>query len=344
MKNKFLPILTLAFCAFGFVSVQAQTAVDYMQTFSTEYKAIQNDTWAYTSSVSHGKSARKVDKRRVELITTTKNALSKAKSSKGFNSNTEYRDAVIEYFQISYDVLNEDYAKIVDMEEISEQSYDNMEAYMTAREQANEKLNEAGKMVQTAQKKFADDNNVNLIAADDDTDKKMEIASQVYKHYNEVYLIFFKSFKQEAYLIDAISRQDLNAIEQNREALKTTAQEGIAKLKAVKAYGDDRSMIENTISLLEFYVQEATIDIPKLTDYYLKSENFQKVKSNFDQIKEKSRTQKDVDTFNAAVNDMNAASKTFNATNESLNTQRGKYIDAWNRTAQKFTDKHTPKL
>ena len=339
IKLTFLVLLFSASSAF----VQAQTSLEYMQSFSNQYKAIQKDTWDYTSSVSHGKSARKVDKRRKELIETSKSALSTVKAANAYEGSTAYRDAVISYFQISYDVLNEDYAKIVDMEEIAEQSYDNMEAYMTARERANDKLAEAGKMVQEAQRKFAEENDIKLIQTDDDTDKKMGIASQVYSHYNAVYLIFFKSFKQEIYLMDALSRQDLNAIEQNREALQSTAKEGIEKLRALPLYAEDRTMVENSISLLEFYIQEATMDLPKMTDYFLKSENFQKVKSNFDQIKEKNRTQADVDSYNTAVNEMNEASNTYNKTNESLNAQRSKYIDSWNRTAQKFTSKHVPK-
>ncbi|TSJ44747.1 LIC11966 family surface protein [Fluviicola chungangensis] len=342
MKNRLLKI-TLMIAFFGTANTYAQTAVEYMNVFTAEYGKIQQDMWDYTSSVSHGKSARKVEKRRVELIQTSNAALSKAKSAKGFNGSTQFRDSVIEYFRIANLVLKEDYAKIVDMEAVSEESYDAMEAYMLARERANDKLIEASEMISREQKSFAGSNNINLITSDDPLDKKMAVAGEVYDTYNEIYLIFFKSFKQEVYLMDAIGRQDINAIEQNRNALVAAAEEGLKKLDAVKPYKNDKSMVEATRKLLNFYIEEGKNETPKMADYFMKTENFNKVKKAFDEIPEKKRTQADVDGYNKAVNEMNAGVNTFNATTQNLNKKRSALIDSWNATAEKFTDTHVPK-
>lgn len=342
MKNRIFQI-TWMIVFFGAANTYAQTAVDYMNVFTTEYGKIQQDMWDYTSSVSHGKSARKVEKRRGELIQTSNAALSKAKSAKGFNGSTQFRDSVIEYFRISNIVLKEDYAKIVDMEAVSEESYDAMEAYMLARDRANDRLLAASEMVEREQKAFAAANNITLISSEDALDKKMAIAGQVYDTYNEIYLIFFKSFKQELYLTDAIGRQDINAIEQNRNALISTAKEGLAKIDAVKPYKNDKSMVEATRKLLNFYIEEGTNEVPKMADYFMKTENFNKVKKAFDEIPEKKRTQANVDEYNKAVNEMNAAVNTYNSTNQNLNKKRSALIDGWNGTAEKFTDTHVPK-
>lgn len=328
---------------FGTATAYAQTAVEYMNVFTAEYGKIQQDMWDYTSSVSHGKSARKVEKRRGELIQTSNAALNKAKSAKGFNGSTQFRDSVIEYFRIANLVLKEDYAKIVDMEAVSEESYDAMEAYMLARERANDKLIEASEMISREQKAFAGSNNINLITSEDPLDKKMAVAGEVYDTYNEIYLIFFKSFKQEVYLMDAIGRQDINAIEQNRNALVAAAEEGLKKLEAVKPYKNDKSMVEATKKLLNFYIEEGKNETPKMADYFMKTENFNKVKKAFDEIPEKKRTQADVDGYNKAVNEMNAGVNTFNATTQNLNKKRSALIDSWNATAEKFTDTHVPK-
>lgn len=318
-------------------------ALDYMNNFSTEYSKIQKDMWDYTSSVSHGKSARNVEKRRMELIQTSNQALTKARSVKPYENNSQFKDSVVEYFRMVNLVLKEDYGKIVDMESIAENSYDAMEAYMTARELASDKLSEASHMINREQKRFAESHNITIVEQQDALDKKMEIAGEVYDHYNEVYLIFFKSYKQEAYLMDAISRKDLSAIEQNTEALNMNAKEGLEKLKTVKLYNNDRSVIEATKKLLEFYVSETEKDMKIVSDYFLKSENFTKAKEAFEKKSEKSRTKEDVDTYNKAVNEMNAAVNQYNATNETLNKNRSKLTDGWNSSASTFTDKHVPK-
>lgn len=316
--------------------------VEYMDQFTSQYGVIQKDMWDYTRSVSHGRSARKVEKRRMELIETSNAALSKAKRAKDYNGDLDFKNAVVKYFEIINLVLKEDYEKIVDMEEIAEQSYDLMEAYMMAREAASEKQKEAAKMVGDAQKKFAEAHDIELIQSEDDVDSKMEIAGAVYKHYNQVFLIFFKSNKQEMYLLDAIGTSDLSAIEQNREALKSTVAEGLEKLQDVAAYEGDRSMIDATKALFKFYEKEAE-EAQLSVDYILKKENFDKIKEAFDQIKEKNRTQEDVDKFNNAITELNEAVESYNESNEANNEKRSDLVDEWNSTAEKFTNKHVPK-
>lgn len=218
-----------------------------------------------------------------------------------------------------------------------------MEVYMLARERATDKSDAAGEMVEREQKLFASENNINLISSTDGLDQKMAVVSEVYKTYNEVYLIFFKSFKQEIYLTDAINRKDINAIEQNRTALIATAKEGLEKLNQLSPYKGDKSTIEATRKLLNFYIQEAENEIPPMVDYFMKSGNFEKVKKSFDAIPEKKRTQSDVNEYNKAVNDMNAAVNGYNKSNNSINKQRSGLIDNWNHIAQSFTDKHVPK-
>lgn len=321
---------------------QDQTnAGTYMDYFSVENRQIQQDMWDYTRTISHGKSARKVEKTRLALIETSNKALQKAKVAKPYNNDDSYKNAVVNYFNIVNLVLREDYAKLVDMEDVAEQSYDLMEAYMLARELASDKQSEAADQLQEAQKKFATENNINLIESSDALSKNMEIAGEVYEHYNAVYLIFFKSFKQEIYLLDAIQRNDISGFEQNRETMLLTIAEGKEKLGAVKLYQNDATMVEATKNLFNFYENEVT-GATVVAEFILKQENFNKVKAAFDQKKEKDRKQEDVDQYNQAVNEMNAALNAYNKWNENSNNARAKFIEAWNKTAENFTSKHIP--
>ena len=86
--------------------VFGQTAIEYMETISGETKAIQKDMWDYTSTVSRGRSARKVEKKRIELINSSDAALNRALKSKDFNGDASYKEAVIEFFKILNILLN----------------------------------------------------------------------------------------------------------------------------------------------------------------------------------------------------------------------------------------------
>jgi hypothetical protein len=318
------------------------TAVGYMEVIGKEFRNIQENTWDYTKSVAHGKSARKVEKRRKEVIDANKDALRKIKALKAFNGSTAFRDSAVSYLNTNYAVLNEDYAKLVDMEEVSEQSYDLMEAYMLAKERANEKLHASGDMIDEEYSKFAAANNINLIENKDKLSKNMEVANKVYKHYNEVYLIFFKSYKQEIYVMDALAKNDINGFEQNKNALAKTAAEGLKKLEAVVPYKNDQSVIKACQQMLNFYADEV-VKMEAFTKFFVSKENYEKIKAAFDAIPEKDRKQQDVDKINKAGADYNKESASYNQVNQELNKKRSQTLDNWNNTCSKFTDTHIAK-
>jgi hypothetical protein len=340
---KKLTILFLAACIGGSFAT-AQTAGEYMDNMSKDMKNITQASWDYISATSHGNNAKKVDKKRLDLLQTLSDSKSRVAKIGDYNGNSTYRDAVVKYLDMSYDIFNEDYANLVDMEEVAEQSYDFMEAYMLAKEKANEKLDQAGNDMEEAEKAFAKENNINLIDPEKDKiSENIRVSNLVYDHYNVVYLIFFKSYKTEYFLLEAIKANDVNAIEQNRNALIKNSDEGLAKIKTTEAYNKDATLVLACKKMLEFYKAEAEKDIPVIQDFYLKEENFTKVKSAYEAKKEKDITQADVDQYNDAVKTYNEAANALNATSEKLNNDRSKNLDTWNKAVETFLDKQVPK-
>ncbi|MEO1052691.1 MAG: hypothetical protein AAFX87_18805 [Bacteroidota bacterium] len=322
---------------------QFESPVDYMQFISEQHLAISQDMMSYTSAAAHSKRAKKIDRKRQELLKTSLSARNKISKMPGYEGDKSYRDAVVEYLKISYSVLNEDYAKIVDMEEIAEQSYDNMEAYLLAQERASEKLNEASITLDKHKEEFADQHNIRLVQNETKLSAKIEEANKVIKYYNQVYLIFFKSYKDESYLLDAVKAKDLNALEQSKNTMLKNAGEGVSKVNQVKVINDDHSLRLAAQNMLKFYKSEAEQGATKITNYMLTKENFETVKSNFEKIKQSKRTQADVDKYNKAVQDFNKAVEDYNANNEELNKNRSKLLAAWNKAADKFMDNNVPK-
>ncbi|MBD3636332.1 MAG: hypothetical protein HUJ25_03245 [Crocinitomicaceae bacterium] len=336
-------ILTLLLLGTGILFAQYEGPGQYLDAIGENYKNIQKEMWDYTSAAAHGKNARTVDKKRVKLIQTTKEAKSKVRSMKGYEGNTAYRDSVVSFLNIYYLVLTQDYAKIVDMEDIAEQSYDLMEAYMLAKEEANNKLTEASEMLIAEQKKFAEQFDVELVTTEDELSEKMRVADEVYDYYNKLYLIFFKSYVSDIYLSDAIAKGDVSAIEQNKSALSMASADGLSKLKSVEPFKGDNSLVAACQDILKFYQDEADNQVDKITNYLIKTENFNTIKASFDQKKEKDRTQEDIDQYNNAVKEANEAAQTYNSTNQTIFENRKSKIAAWNEAVQSFTDKHVPK-
>ncbi|MCS6824456.1 MAG: hypothetical protein NZ529_09185 [Cytophagaceae bacterium] len=319
-------------------------AASYITYISQQYEPIMEGYMSYHSAIAHGKSARKVDNRRQELITKVKEAIKKLQALHPFNGDKSLRDSTLNFFKIYNIVLNEDYAKILNMEEIAEQSYDAMEAYLLAQDKATEKLKIANQQIQNTQADFAKKNNVTLIEGKNtELEKKVLKTAQVNTYYRSVYLIFFKSYKQELYMLDAIEKKNINAIEQNRNALLKFSEEGLKKLDTMRAFNNDISLINACAALLKFYKDECNNSITLITEFYIKEENFMKMKKNIEAKKPNERTQKDVDDYNNAVNEFNKAVSVYNERNKELLDRRNTLIEAWNKASQNFLDRHTPK-
>jgi hypothetical protein len=317
-----------------------EKAIDYMNYISTEQKKISKDMWSYTSAIAHGGKARKIDNKRKELIETVSEAKKKIQKMPDFNGDKAYRDSTVSYLTISYIVLSEDYSKIVDMEEIAEQSYDKMEAYMTAEQIANDKLDLSGDMIDNEQKNFATQNKITLTNDKDKLGKNLEKAGEVFKYYNVLYLIFFKSYKQEMYLLEALQKNDVNALEQNKNSLISFSTEGISKLLPIKSFKNDLSIKTACQKTLAFYKKEATEKVGFMRDFILKSDNFKKEQAAFEATK--SHSNQEITTFNKSVNDHNTALATFNKMNTDLSNERNLLLNGWNTSVQNFLDRQIP--
>jgi len=342
LKEKFMFIFLLTIvCSLRTVAQIYETPVDYMDHISKANMEITEKYLVYLSGMSHGKSARKVEKRRLELVQLISNTRFDIRGMPPYKGDKTFRDTTVAYLKILDNVFNEDYGKIVNMEEIAEQSYDAMEAYMLAKEKANEKLHEASLKQNEMQKQFAAKNNVRLVDNETEMDSKMKIATAIMSHYDEVYLIFFKSYKQEGYLMEAVNQKNINSVEQNLNSLRKFSEEGLSKLKEMKGYNGDASLIISCRNLLNFYKTEA-MQGSYITDFFLKTDNFSKLKKQFDAKSGSRRTQKDVDEYNKAVNDLNASVNDFNRSNADFNKQRSSGLDGWNKAVKDFLDNYIP--
>lgn len=324
------------------VAQDYSTPGGYLNHFSQTLQTMNQTYMNYISAVSHGKRARKVEKLRLKTLDAILFAKGQTAGSPGFKGDKTYRDATAEYIKTCYIVFNEDYHKIVDMEEIAEQSYDAMEAFLLAQKKAGEKLKEASEKQGNALKTFAAKHNITLTEEKSELGKKMEKANKVGDYYDKIYLIFFKSYKQDMYLTDAINKGDLNGMEQARNALETYTTEGLQKLEEVGSFESDATVVAACKEALKFYKEVATQKMEPISGFMLANDNFTKLKKKFDVMPASKRTQTDIDGYNKAVNDINIASNAYNKANNDINKQRTDMLNNWNRAVKDFFDIQMP--
>lgn len=317
------------------------TAGSYMTYIGEKEREVTKKYLNYVSAASHGKSLRKVDKLREQLINTIYETRIAVQGVPPFKGDKTLRDASVTYLQLCYRIFNEDYGKIVNMEEIAEQSYDAMEAYLMAQRLATEKLDEAGRKRSETGKEFAAKNNINLVDMGDIMDQKVKTSTRVTDYYNKIYLLFFKCYRQESYLIEALNKGNIISIEQNKNSLLKYATDGLEKLDTMGAFDSDGSLKAACQRALQFYKSEAG-DVTVMTDFLLKKESFDKLQKSYNSKPAAKRTQADVDEYNKSVNEMNQAGNTYNKLNNEVNKKRTNTLDNWNDTVKKYWDNHMP--
>jgi hypothetical protein len=317
-------------------------AGSYMSYIGEREKDVTKKYLNYISAASHGKSLRKVEKLREQVLNSIYETRISIQGTPPFQGDKTLREASVAYLMLCYRVFNEDYSKIVNMEEIAEQSYDAMEAYMLAQKMANDKLDEAAAKRNEVGKDFAKKFNVQIIEGSDVLDEKMKKSGRVTEYYNEIYLIFFKCYRQEAYLIEALNKNNMVALEQARNSLLKYATEGLAKLDTISAFDSDASLKASCQKALQFYKSEASEKIPVMTEFILKQESFEKLKKTFNSKSSSQRSQTDIDNYNKAVSDINQAGNDYNRINNETNKKRSDMLDTWNNVVKKYWDNHMP--
>lgn len=346
MQNRKLPVvllLAVMLLGAGTPRAAAQNAAEYMEKLTVQLNNFSTDLFAYMSSVAHDRNARKIENKRKELIKTCLTGKKNAEKMQPFEGDAGLRDSVASFFNITHMVLNEDFSKIVDMEEVAEQSYDLMEAYLLAQHKASERLKQISEMTVIEQERFAERHNIKLITKPDEKSKKLAKAEKVFANYNQYFLTFFKPFKQEAYMIDALNRGDLNALRQNMDALSAAADEGMAKLDTIKAFQNDQSVAQACKEMMKFYKEEATDKGKSFITFMVQQDNFKKAKETFEAIPEPKRKQEDVDKYNAAGTEYNKALAEYNKNNDYLNKKRTQLLERWNKAGPDFLNRHVPR-
>ncbi len=324
------------------INAQAQSqfgsANDYLTFISKNIEKVDADMWDYNSAIAHGKRARKIENRRKDLIKSIEEAQGNICETKAFKGGKSFKDSVCVFLSTNLNMLNKDYAKIVDMEEISENSYTDMEAYMSALEEADEKLTDVGKSYERAYKQFADEHNIKLIESSSKLSEKAKKANVIFKRNHKLYLIFFHAFKEEALMLEGINKTNLKLTKMHRDTLIEVAKDGIARLQKLKPVNGETDVKTALKDLLMFYQTEAGAQSETAIDYVKKSKTLKKLKKDLDEG-DKEQTK----AYNEAVVDYNNELKKFNAWSEKNNQLRKQKQDKWDAELKDFLDTNVPK-
>jgi hypothetical protein len=314
---------------------------DYISAVNNATSEMNKANMAYTSAFAHSGRARKIERLRQQTITSILNCKDKLIELPIYKGDNTLRKSMLDFTDLCYKIFNDDYGHIVNMEDIIEQSVDEMEVYLLLQEKTNEKLQNASAASDTAERVFAAKHNVNLVDEKSDLDEKIETSNNVTHYQNQVYILFFKCNWEDGQVVAAINAKNINKIEQTRNALISYANEGFAVLDTLKPYNGDHSLANACRQSLNLYKSIGENDVPKITDAILKQQNFDKIQNAYNANSD-NKTKADVDAYNKAVNDVNASVANYNAANEKSSNSSKQAIQDWTDGEKSFLDVQIP--
>lgn len=342
MKYRILAVI-IFIVSFNTEAQEFKSPLDYLNYIGKEQETISKSMWKYTSAVAHSKSARRIDNNRKLLVKSIQTASKKiAALQNGYQGDTEFRDQIIDFLAISEKNINEEYDKIIDMQEVAEQSYDAMEAYIMMRDLVNKKIQDENEKANVAQKNFCAKYNIKLTEDTSELSKKIKISNEVFEYHTQLYLIFFKANVTDLYLSEAIKKNDIGAIQQNAATLIQYADEGLEKLKNIKPFGTDNSMVTATKKALEFYKKEGQQFAPKVVEFLMFNEKFENAKKSLESKSDKDRTKEEIDNYNGMVKQINKEIENYNKINNANYQENNAVINGWNTAGDTFISAHVP--
>jgi hypothetical protein len=348
MKIYKVEILIAIACFFMLLPVSAQKfshANKYVGFVSKQQEKIAKRFLDYNKIISYTytkKSAKKNQDSRRKLIDELVEAKANIDSIPSFKKDSAYKDSALSYVNQCSGLLDDDYKKIENMQEIADQSYENMQSLFLAKESAAQKLRKLNEHFHVLTTKFAATYKVTL------DNKKYKIDSAINEtitaadYYKPVYLVFFKSYKEEDNLQNAIDRKDDNDFKKARKDLSKSSEAGQNGLDTIKAYKNDNSLVTAGEKLLEYYEKEADDKVDPVSDYFSAMKDFDDVKKTFD--KRPGHSGKEVSAYKKEVKVYNKAIKKYNKTMSSIYKKKKSLLNKWTSAAERFIKKHMPTL
>jgi len=343
MKQFFTSLLALyVMCAAGTIChAQDMSPVEPLNKINDAISKMSQKYIEYMSAMAHTNNEKKTEKKFNALLSQVEDSRYEILDAPYYKGDKTLNQQALDYIKLVNNLLNENYAKMVNMEEIAEQSYDKMEAYILLKKKVKEKMDEAGEKNHQAVVDYCKKYNITLTEAKNELDSKMDQLNAMTDYYDEIHLIFFKCSVQEDDMMEAVNKKNITTVEQLKNSISKFANEGLTRLDTLQDFKGNAMLKNACRNALKFFQDEAA-KMSIFTDYLIKEQAFEKIKSNFESNPSASNDKQEIDKYNKAVKEINDALKQYNQTNDNLNQARTNMYNNWNTSVQTFMDAYAP--
>ncbi len=322
----------------------AQSPTEYMSQINRNNQQIMQSNWEFLSAMARSNSIHQVTTKRAKVKSAIQSSIQNLKQMSAYKGNDGYRKAALAYQDFSLNLIDGETQKLVDMEAISQSSFDAMEAYVLYQRQLNYLHQHETEKLRKAQEKFAHQFEVELVEGQEtELMKKIRKGSQVLGYKEDMFLVFARCSMYEMDMLSRINEEGDYDFSNAGVTLLSLVEQSRSVLDTITDINPDKSLRKATTQALDFFEQEAEDLIPAVNRFKKAQNNFQNFAKKFEKDPGAQSNQKMIDQYNAEVASFNQASKDFNNLLNTYNQKRTDNFNNWNHSAENFILKHMPK-
>lgn len=269
-----------------------KNAGDYNNFIMKEMTATVQKNFEYISLSVHSDEFDQLENKRNEVIRQISLAKENIAKMPRIDGDARLRDEALDVLNEYQNAFTLDYKDIIGLKKKSKDSYESMEAYFRAEDEAEAKVNKATSQLRKAQAEYAEKNNMKIVEnkTDDQLEQKMNKVIAVNNYWRVLFLNYFKVSRQYDLMWDALSQKKASVIDRERVRTIKVIDDVLPQLRSIGDFKGDTEFKDQTVNIIEYFQKVAAKDFVRIVDI----------------LGKRTLDQPDIDEVNGIINKCNA--------------------------------------
>lgn len=226
----------------------------YNNIIIKEQSHLIEQTLTYINLSAHSADLKEIEKSRNELIDEIRKSIVKIRKLPSFNGNSRLKNETLNVFNIYLETYEKDLLTSLSLKKKYTDSYEALQAYFEAEEEADTKLNDAVAQLTKAQERFARKNDLAIDrTAHGEAEKKMEFITNLKDYSRSIFMEYFKVSYEFNEMIKIIHERKGRLLDKKRKEVIEVANESLKSLGKAKPFNGDREYLSMAIDIIEYF-------------------------------------------------------------------------------------------
>jgi len=208
----------------------------------------------YIKTSVHSNSENKIERKLDDMVNEISIVIKELEKVTPMKEDSAgFLTSTIESLKIEKKLYENDFKDVDKLKEKSENSYEDMLKYFDAEEQASKKMQEASAKTEITQKKFAEDNDFELVESNSKMSEQLEQISRVNNYTRLIYLQYFRVYKPLSLFLEALNNELYSEADSLNKEIAKTCITSLDSLKNIGTFNNNSNLKTKATSLITFY-------------------------------------------------------------------------------------------